>query len=127
MHEDVSIAGKRQQGRAGRRLLEVEHNAALAAIDVEEHPAARLVATWREVARGVAIRAFDLNHVSAQIGENLSRVWPHEHACQVENFHARQRALAGSAAHAAAALAMRLARPRLVRTCEREVRSCWFI
>src|SRR3546814_6671612 len=67
MDEDVGRFRQPQQRGACGGLLQVQREAALAAIDVEEHAAARCVLPGRQEACGVAGRAFDLDDVRPQI------------------------------------------------------------
>ena len=86
-------AGAQLEGQlAARRIAQVDRHAALAAVHGEEvgglaarerrAPGARLVA---------ALRALDLDHVGAEVGEHHAGVGPGEHAREVEHAHAAER------------------------------------
>src|SRR3546814_8648259 len=62
-----------------RSAAQVEHHAALAAIDVDEHAGQPRRRCDRDVARVVTLGRFDLDHVRAHVRHDLRAVWPHHH------------------------------------------------
>ena len=77
-------------------ILEIGDNAAFAAVGgvIIGRFAIALLALdpWRPPQAGaIASGAFDLDHIRAKIGKDLSGPWPSEHAGQFEDLQARQR------------------------------------
>ncbi len=75
--------------------LEVEHDAALVAVDAAEVAAVRLLFVALDerarVARHVAARRLDLHHVGPEIGEQHGAVRPGEDLGEVEHAQAVER------------------------------------
>src|SRR5690606_3369579 len=84
------------------RRAQVQHDAAFAAVEIGEHAAAPLGLAGADIAGGVAVRAFHLDHVGAQIGQDLGAVGPHQDRGQVKDAHPGKRAVfLSGAGHAA--------------------------
>src|SRR5437870_419574 len=73
-------------------LLEIEHDRALVAVGVEKDVPHAGMAERPGVAHHVAAGRLDLDHVGAEVGEDLRRVRAHHHRGEVEHAHAVQRA-----------------------------------
>src|SRR3546814_8121454 len=67
-------------------------DATLAAVEIDEHARAALGAARPDIARSVAIGAFQLDHIGAQIGHDLRAVGPHQNRGEIEDADAFERA-----------------------------------
>jgi len=88
--QHVGLRDQRQQPRAVGFVLEVEHDAALAAVDAEKS-AVLALERGRVVAQIIARRGFDLEHVGALIGEQRAAIGPGDIGAEIEHADARQR------------------------------------
>jgi len=79
-------------GLASGRLLNVEHHAALVAIDLQVDRTHAGTAHRAAGAHDVARRRLDLDHVRAVVAEDLGRERPHQHGRHVDDAHALERA-----------------------------------
>ena len=91
VHDDVGAVGELAQLRATVVRREVEHDAALAPVAVEEHRAHARVDARSEIAGEVAGRRLDLDHVGAEVGEQQRAVRPGDHRGEVDDAHAVER------------------------------------
>ena len=82
--------------RSDGRLLgaQVQHDAALAAVDVDEDPRHAGLGSGRDVAGVVACGGFHLDHVGAHVGHDLGAIRPHDHGGEIDHAHPYQRAVA---------------------------------
>jgi hypothetical protein len=71
VHENVGVVDQLHQRRASFFALEVEHGAALAAVDAHEDGAHASFGGRTGEARGVALGGLDLDDVGAEVGEDL--------------------------------------------------------
>jgi hypothetical protein len=94
-HHRVGAAHHLQQRVAACGVLQVEHDAALAAVELQKQRRHAGVAARRVVARQVALRRLDLDHVGTQVTQGLGGVGAHRDAGQVEDANARERACSG--------------------------------
>ena len=92
VHEHVGPIDQPQQRLARRRGLEVEHDAALVAVDPHEQRGHVAAHARPGVARGVALRRLDLDDVGAEIAQHLRGIGPEHHRGEIEHAHARERA-----------------------------------
>src|SRR5262249_50290842 len=92
VHEYVRLLAQFQHRLAPPRLLHVEHDAALVAVDLQVDRAhagmAHRTAGSHDVARG----RLDLDHVGTVIAEDLGRERPHQYRRHVDDAHAVERA-----------------------------------
>jgi hypothetical protein len=84
LHQDVDFGGETVRGRDGALLLEVEHHAALAGVELAE-VAAGAVAQRRARAHHVTFRRLDLDDVGAEIGQQARAVRPGDGGGEVED------------------------------------------
>src|SRR5205823_741004 len=89
--EGIALACETEDGIAARLALEVDRDALLVAVGVEEARAHAAVAGTAGEARVVAAQRLDLEDLGAEIAQQLSGERPHQHAGQVEYAHAVQR------------------------------------
>ena len=89
--EHVGPIDQPQQHLARRRGLQVEHDAALVAVDPHEQRGHVAADARPGVARGVALRRLDLDDVGAEIAQHLRGVGPEHHRGEIEHAHARER------------------------------------
>ena len=66
-------------------MLEVDRNAALAAVGVEKHSAHARRSSRADLPDDVAIRAFHLDDVGAHVGNDLRGIGSHQDGGQIEN------------------------------------------
>ena len=92
VNEDVGGFAQPHQDRASGRLFEIEHEAALVAIDGKEERAHPGTAHRARHAHDVAARRLHFNDVGAVIAEDLRRVGPHQDGRHVDDAHAVKRA-----------------------------------
>ena len=90
VHENVGGVDQLHQRRASFFALEVEHGAALAAVDAHEDGAHASFRGRTGEARGVALGGLDLDDVRAVVGEDLARIGTEHDRAQVEHPHALQ-------------------------------------
>src|SRR5262249_18351224 len=88
----MGIPREPQQRVASFRLLQIDGDAAFAAIGIEEHAAHARAAAGTDLPDDVAFGAFHLDDVRAHIREDLRGVGPHQNGGQVENRNAAKRA-----------------------------------
>ena len=69
------------------RLFQVEHDAALAAVQSEKHVTHARIFHRTRMAHVVAFVGFDLDHVGAQLGEDLGCERTHDDGGEVEDLH----------------------------------------
>src|SRR6185503_169396 len=72
-------------------LLQVQNHRALVAVDVEEDRAHARMAERPRLPDHVAVGRLDLDHVGAEVGEDLRRVRPHHDRGEVEDADAGER------------------------------------
>jgi hypothetical protein len=89
--EHVGPRDQRAQGVLAGAGAQIEDDAALAAVHVDEDPGHAGLGRGRDVAGAVSGRRLDLDHVGAHVGHDLGAVGPHDHRRQVDHAHARQR------------------------------------
>ena len=92
MHEDVGLPHELQQYRKALGLLQVEHEAALAAVHAEEGAALGLERR-RVLAQRVAAGRLDLGDFRAKVGEQRAAVGPGDIAAEIEDLDPGERAL----------------------------------
>jgi hypothetical protein len=80
----------RRRSIAACRLFQIEADAALAAVGIEEHRAHAGVTGRADQPRHVAICGFDLDDIGAVIAEHLGRVRAHQHGRHVDDLDALQ-------------------------------------
>jgi hypothetical protein len=80
-------------------LLEVEHHAALVAVEVEEHHRHALGARRPHLPCGIAARRLDLDHVGAGIAQDLRRQRAEHVDREIDHPHAGERPRPGRVAH----------------------------
>jgi hypothetical protein len=90
--EDVGSRDECAQHRLVRLVAQVEHQAALAAVHVDEDAAHARRGADGDVARVVAARRLDLDHVGAHIGHDLRRIGAEHHAREIDDADAGKRA-----------------------------------
>ena len=92
--ENIGTFTELQQRLARRRLLHVENDAALVAIELQIKRA-HIGAAGRAdaLAHEVALRRFDLDHIGAVVGKNLRGVRAGDHRREVEDAQPLQRGL----------------------------------
>ncbi len=90
LDQDVGAGRQAVQGGPALRLLQVEHQASLVAVD--RQVVGGLAAGKRRApgAGLVAVRLLDLDHVGAQVGEEHCGEGAREHAGAIEHAHAGQ-------------------------------------
>ena len=88
------LGSQPQQRFAPFRLLQVEHEAALAAVEVQVEVPHAAVLHRRHVAHVVAFVRLDLDDVGAELGEDLGRERTHHDGGEVEDPSPRTRDLA---------------------------------
>ena len=86
----IGRADQIEGGRQPRRLLQVEDQAAFAAVDVQEDRAHARVAHRPDPAHRVAAGRFDLDHIGPHVAQDLGGVGRHQHARDVDDPHAVQ-------------------------------------
>ncbi|MCY1225839.1 hypothetical protein D3C81_959840 [compost metagenome] len=83
--QHIGIGGEAQQRFAPGGLLQVQHDAALAAIDVQEDAGHAVVAAGAHITHGVAGGRLDLDHVGAEVAEDLGGVRSHQDGGHVDD------------------------------------------
>jgi hypothetical protein len=87
MHEHIGLSDERQQHIERFRLLEIEHEPALAAIHAEKRAAFRFQCRWI-LAQVIARGRFDLDDFRALIREQRAAVRPGNVRAEIEHAHA---------------------------------------
>ena len=100
VHKDVGLRGERQHYRRCFGPLQVEHQRALVAVEVEEDVAHPAVSRGTGIAHDIAFRRFDLDYLGAEIAEDLRRQRPEHDGRQVEHLDPGERPRFGLAHHA---------------------------
>ena len=90
MNEDVAARAQTQQNLAPGFRFQIEHDAALVAVEVHEERAHARVARRKRVAHDVALGRLDFDHARAKVGEDARRQRTHDHAAQIQHPHAGQ-------------------------------------
>jgi hypothetical protein len=90
--KDVRFLGEEKKGLQRRGLLQVEHHRALVAVGVEEDRAHAGIAERPRLADDIAVGRLDLDHVGAEVAEDLRRERSHHHRGEVEDADAGERA-----------------------------------
>src|SRR4029077_19810972 len=72
------------------RLFQVERQCPLPAVGAEKEPAFTGKAR-RKLAQHVALRRFNLDHISAEVGQQRAAIGPGKIAAQIENLDAVER------------------------------------
>jgi hypothetical protein len=96
VHENVGVRAQREQRAAVGVALEVERDAALAAVHLHELRTHAAMPRRRRVAHDVAVRRLDLDHVGTESGQHVRRPRPGDNRREIENAHAVQRPAARS-------------------------------
>ena len=96
MDEDVGAGHQFLQHLARGRIPQIDDDAALAPVEVQEHPRHARAHRLAELARRVAARAFQLDDVGAEIGKQLGAIGPHQNRRQIQHTDPRQRPLRGT-------------------------------
>src|SRR4029077_9107142 len=90
MDEDIGSADKPHETLLGCRLLQIENDAALVAVEMEKAAGHSIVAIRTIAAERVTLRALDLDDVGAHVCENMRRERTHDHVRQVDDANAAQ-------------------------------------
>src|SRR5690606_32563952 len=90
--QHIGTLGQAQAGLATRVGLQVEHDRALVAVQMQIQGAHARIAHGPHRAHVVPRRGLDLDHVGTQVTEDLRGIRPHDNRTQIENADARQRA-----------------------------------
>jgi len=88
---------QRQQHRRRFGLFQIEHKRALVAIEVEEDMAHLGVPGGTGIAHDVALRRLDLDHLGAEIAQDLGRQRPEDDRGQIEHLGPGERPRLGFA------------------------------
>ena len=91
MHQNIALPNQGQQHRRRLRLLQVEHERALVAIEVEEDVAHLAVPGRLGIPHDIASRRLDLDHLGAEVAQDLRRQRPQHNRRQIEDLDAGQR------------------------------------
>jgi len=110
-HEDIGIADQAFQYLSPLGILEVDGDAALVAVDAQEHAGHARMPRRPYIARAVAFEALDLDHVRAQVAEEHRAIRTEQDRCQVDDAHAVQRARHLHVARSIGSSAFHLSRP----------------
>ena len=92
VHEHIGAIDQPQQRVLCRRLLQVQHHAALVAVEHGEIGAHSPGAAWSDPAAVVAVRRFHLDHIGAHVAQLLRGEWPKHDRCQIDHANAGERA-----------------------------------
>ena len=95
VHEDVGPLREFEHGLAARGFFEVEDQAALAAIALQEDRPHRGMARRADAAHGVALHRLHLHNVGPHVAQHLGGERAHEHRRQVDDAHAGERTRRG--------------------------------
>ena len=85
VHEHVGAVDQAVKRIAVAALFQIEHDAALVAVDAEEHRRHAVFDGWARLAGGVAARGFDLDDVGAEIAEPLAGERPHRDGREIDD------------------------------------------
>lgn len=88
--EHIGRVGQREQGFARSGLLEVQHDAALVAVDPEKQRRHAVFMGRSGIARAVALGGLDLDDVGAIVGQRLRRVRAEHDRREIDHAHAAQ-------------------------------------
>ena len=91
MHENIGARYQRIQDPAIARLLEVQHDAALVAVQVQKHRRHALGTGRSHVAGGIAARRFHLDDIGTCVAEHLRGQWPKHIDGEIDHPYAGQR------------------------------------
>ena len=91
VHEHIGAIDQAQQRIARRGALQVQHHAALVAVEHGEIAAHALVAVRPDPAAVVAVRRFDLDHIGAHVAEHLRGEWPEHDGREIDHPNAGER------------------------------------
>src|SRR5205823_2790364 len=91
VHQHIGALRERQACLQRRRMLEIQDDRALVAVGVEVDRAHAGVLERPGVAHDVAAGWLDLDHVRAEVAEDLRRIRPHHHSGEIEHAHAGER------------------------------------
>jgi hypothetical protein len=94
LDEDVGLEHERARRVAGRRVLEVERDRALAAIDRREVLGVAVRDRW-PLPHRVALGRLDLDDLGAEVGEQHAAERPGRHLAELDDAHALERAKGG--------------------------------
>jgi hypothetical protein len=89
LHHEIGVGDQALDDVDGRGLLEIEHEAPLARIELPE-VAAHPVAQRRPGAHQLAVRGLDLHHVGAEVGQQPGAMRTGDGGREVEDAHAVQ-------------------------------------
>jgi hypothetical protein len=89
--QHVGLLGERKGVRLALGRFEVEHDTAFIAVGLQEQRSHAGVPPRTDPAHGVTGLGFDLDHIRAQISQQLGGRWPHDDGGQVQHPYARQR------------------------------------
>ena len=92
MQEDIAAADQREQHLAGLGAFQIKAQRAFVAIEVQENMAHLAVPRRAGKAHDVAPRRFDLDHLGAEIAQDLRRKRPQYHGRQVDDLDPGKRA-----------------------------------
>jgi hypothetical protein len=90
-HQHIGLLRQRQRGSLALRRLEIEYDAALVAVRIQEHGAHAGMAPRADPSHRIAGRRLDLHHVGSEIAQHLRRGGAHHDRRQVEYTHPLQR------------------------------------
>src|SRR5229473_1234186 len=91
INNGVRLPGEAQQGVASIRMLEIDDNAALAAVGVEKHPAHARGSARPDLTNDIAVGAFHLDDIGAHVREDLGGIRSHQDRGQIENGKTAER------------------------------------
>ena len=92
LDQHVGLREQAQQHRAALGLADIERDRALVAVDADEIARIAVLERRPPVARLVALRRLDLDHLGAVVGQDHGGVGAAEHAGEVDHPDAGQRA-----------------------------------
>ena len=87
VHEHIGALQKRMQRGLRLLLLQIQYHAFLAAVGAHEHCRHARLQCRAGVARGVALRRLDLDHLGAVVGQHLAGHGAENHAGKVQYPH----------------------------------------
>jgi len=90
VHENIALPHQSQQYRRRIGLLQVEHQRALVAVQVKKKVAHLAMPGRLGIAHDVTVRRLDLDHLGAEIAEDLRRKRPQYDGRQIEDLDAGQ-------------------------------------
>ena len=93
VHQHIGALAQPQQRRPRRRLLQVEHDAALVAIELQIKRAHVGVFGRAALAHQIALRRLDLDHVGAVVRQDLRGVRTQHHRREIDDAQALERRL----------------------------------